>query len=98
MEENKMGTSITFIAIRKDKLKDAPLGVQNFAKDFLVEKDIFGIKCLVGTGTDDKSQWYEYDEEDKRYRAGLDPDLLKEAGIFTWFDKHPEICFQYFFI
>lgn len=94
-----MGMSIYFYAVKIEELGKAPKGVQNFVRDFFVEKEIFGIRCMVAIGTDyDKSQLYGANAEDEIYCEGLDQQAMEDAKVYTWFDKHPEAVFKYHFI
>lgn len=89
-----MGTSIEFIAIKKEFAEKMPQAIKKFVKDFFEEKTIFGIECYVAVGSDYKASWIEYDEEE--YKDGLTEDEINDCGVWTWFDNHPEYVFKYY--
>lgn len=89
-----MAAMISFYAIKKEGLENAPKGVQDFVDTFFVEKDVFGIPCFVAANCSEcKSPWANMNDEE--YSDGLSEKELNDCGVFTWLDNHPEIVFQY---
>lgn len=89
-----MSLGLSFYAIKKEGLKDAPKAIKDFVKDFFEEEDVFGIHCYVAIDCDDKSPWGDMDDED--YAEGLSKEELEGCGVFDWFTNHPEIVFHYY--
>ena len=89
-----MSDSLTFRAIRKDALSTAPGAVQKFAEDFCTEKEIFGIPCMVVISSSEGKSPYHF-MEDEDYEEGLSEEEIKDCGVFSWFNNHPEAVFEY---
>src|SRR3989344_4704823 len=100
MKDLKMGDGITFIAVRKLDLQEIPEAIKNFVEDFLEPRNIFGIECLVGAGADFKAPWIEMSEHEdpERYHRGLSQEEIDDCGVFTWFENHPELVFEYYWM
>jgi len=90
-----MSEGFSFYAVKKDLLPSAPKGVKQFIEDFFEEKEIFGIICYVAIESSYKYPWFGYDDEED-YHKGLTKEEIDAYGVFTWFEKHPEIVFEYY--
>ena len=86
-------SSINFYAVRKDKLFACPHGVRKFILKFFEEKVIFDQVCFVALSGEYKEPWL--DVEDPEYEVGLTEREKNDCGVWTYFDNHPEIVFQY---
>ena len=90
-----MSEGFSFYAVKKELLHTTPKGVQEFVKDFFEQKEIFGTECYVAIEGEYKYPWYGH-EDDKEYQEGLNRKEIEDCGIFSWFNNHPEIVFEYF--
>jgi len=83
-----------FIAVKEEAREQAPESVKRALDDFFERRDIFGGKFYVAINSDHRSPWKDR-IDDPRYYEGLSQDERDNCGIFTWFDNHPDLVFQY---
>lgn len=88
-----MGIGLDFYAIKVEALESAPPCIKQFVDDFFVDREIFGIPCAVAMDCDLKAPWIDRDDED--YLEGLTEEEINDNGVFSWFDNHPEVVFNY---
>lgn len=88
-----MGDMLEFYAIKVESREKAPEGVKNFIDDFFKPANVLGIDCYVAISSDHKSPWRFMDHSE--YKKGLSNEELRDRGVFTWMDNHPELIFRY---
>jgi len=89
-----MSLGLSFYAIKKEGLKNAPKAIQDLVNNFFEEKEVFGNPCYVAISCDNNSPWYDTNIDE--YTEGLSQEELKGCGVWDWFSNHPEIVFEYY--
>lgn len=91
-----MGTNINVYIIKAGDWNLLPGGIKSFVNDFFEKKKMFGEEYYICLGEDYKAPYLCVNgDEWKKYERGLSEEERDDCGVFSWFDNHPGIVFNY---